>query len=59
MDKKVQTSDAERMIEEYLTERHGHSFASEIADALGLDFGVTVKAIHRLLEDGHIKQAKK
>jgi DNA-binding MarR family transcriptional regulator len=47
------------MIECYLKEHPGPNFASEIADALGLDLGVTFKAIHKLLEDGHIKKAKK
>ena len=47
------------MIEEYLTEHPGPIFASEIAHALGLDFGVTFMATHKLLEDGHIKKAKK
>jgi DNA-binding Lrp family transcriptional regulator len=57
--KKVEADDAERMIEEYLKEHSGPNFASEIADALGLDFGVTFKTINKLLEDGHIKKAKK
>ena len=57
--KKVGDRDAERMIEDYLKKHPGPNFASEIADALGLDFDVTFKAIHMLLEDGHIKKAKK
>jgi len=57
--KKVEDHDAERMIEDYLKEHPGPNFASEIADALGLDFGVTFKAINTLLEEGNIKKAKK
>ncbi len=49
---------AERMIEDYLVKHPGPSFASEIADALGLDYGVTFKIVHRLLEEGRIKKAK-
>ena len=57
--KKVEPRDAERMIENYLKEHPGPNFASEIADALGLDFGVIFKAINTLLEEGNIKKAKK
>jgi len=57
--KKTEAHDAERMIKDYLKEHPGPNFASEIADALGLDFDVTFKAINKLLEEGHIKKAKK
>jgi len=49
---------AEKMIENYLTKHPGPSFASEIADALGLDYGLTFKTIHKLLEEGRIRKAK-
>jgi len=49
---------AERMIEDYLVKHPGPSFASEIADALGLDYGVTFKTVHKLLEEGRVKKAK-
>jgi len=49
---------AEIMIEDYLIKHPGPSFASEIADALGLEYGVTFKTIHKLLEEGRIKKAK-
>jgi len=49
---------AERMIEDYLVKHPGPSFASEIADALGLDYGVTFRIVHRLLDEGRIKKAK-
>jgi DNA-binding MarR family transcriptional regulator len=41
-----------------LSKHPGPSFASEIADALGLEYGITFKIIHKLLEEGHIKKAK-
>lgn len=57
--KKVEAAEAERMIKQYLKEHPGANFASEIADALGLEFGVTFKTIHKLLDEGRIKKAKK
>ena len=55
---KVDTAKAERMIEDYLKGHSGPSFASEIADALGLEYSLTFKTIHKLLEEGRIKRAK-
>jgi Arc/MetJ-type ribon-helix-helix transcriptional regulator len=55
---KVDSYKAERMIEDYLIKHPGPSFASEIADALGLEYGVTFKIIHKLLEEGRIRKAK-
>ena len=55
---KVDTAKAERMIEDYLKGHSGPSFASEIADALGLEYSLTFKTIHKLLEKGRIKRAK-
>ena len=55
---KADVRKAERMIEEYLKEHFGPSFASEIADALGLEYGITFKTIHKLLEEGRIKRSK-
>ena len=49
---------AEKMIENYLIKHPGPSFASEIADALGLDYSLTFKTIHTLLEEGRIRKAK-
>lgn len=56
--KKVESRVAEHMIDEYLKEHPGSNFASEIAEALGLEFGVTFQIIHKLLEEGRIKKAK-
>jgi Arc/MetJ-type ribon-helix-helix transcriptional regulator len=55
---KVEPSVAEHMIEAYLKQHPGPNFASEIADALGLEFSVTFKIIRKLLEDGRIKKAR-
>lgn len=55
----VNPEKAEHMIEEYLKEHPGPNFASEIADALGLDFSITFKTVNKLLEEGRIKKAKK
>jgi Arc/MetJ-type ribon-helix-helix transcriptional regulator len=55
---KVETPVAERMIEDYLKEHPGPNFASEIADATGLEFSITFKTIHKLLEKGRIKKTK-
>ena len=57
--KDVTAKEAEHMIEDYLKAHSGPSFASEIADALGLDFDITFKIINKLLEEGRIKKAKK
>jgi DNA-binding MarR family transcriptional regulator len=57
--KNVTAQEAERMIENYLTEHPGPSFASEIADALGLEYDITFETIRKLLEEGRIKKAKK
>lgn len=54
----VDSRKAERMIEDYLIKHRGPSFASEIADALGLEYGVTFKIICKLLEEGRIRKAK-
>ncbi len=56
--RKVETQVAERMIKNYLKEHPGPSFASQIADALGLEFDVTFKTINKLLKEGQIKKAK-
>lgn len=54
----VDSRKAERMIEDYLVKHPGPSFASEIADTLGLDYGDTFKIIKRLLDEGRIRKAK-
>jgi Arc/MetJ-type ribon-helix-helix transcriptional regulator len=54
----VDSHEAERMIEDYLAKHPGPNFASEIADELGLEYSVTFKTIHKLLEEGRIRRAK-
>jgi len=57
----VQNADlgnVERIIEEYLEKHPGPNFASEIADALGLDYSVVFKTVQKLLEERRIKRAK-
>ena len=54
----VDSRKAEKMIEDYLITHPGTNFASEIADALGLDYGVTFRTIHKFLEEGRIRKAK-
>jgi len=54
----IDSRKAEKMIEDYLIEHPGPSFASEIADALGLDYSLTFKTLHKLLEEGRIRKAK-
>lgn len=49
---------AEKMIENYLAEHPGPNFASEIADALGIEYSITFKAVHKLLEEGKIRKTK-
>jgi len=49
---------AERMIEDYLVKHPGPSFASEVADALGLEYSITFKTVHKLLEEGRVRKAK-
>jgi Arc/MetJ-type ribon-helix-helix transcriptional regulator len=56
--RKVDAQVAERMIEDYLKMHPGPNFASEIADALRLEFDVTFETIHKFLEEGHIKKVK-
>lgn len=56
--RKAETQLAESMIENYLKKHPGPSFASQIADELGLEFDVTFKTIHKLLDEGRIKKAK-
>ena len=52
------TKDIERMVDNYLTKHPGSHFASEIAEALGLDFRLTLEAIKRMIEAGRIHRAR-
>jgi Arc/MetJ-type ribon-helix-helix transcriptional regulator len=50
--------DAEALIGKYLTRHPGPHFASEIADALGLDFRSTLQTVRRMIEKGKIKRSR-
>jgi len=56
--KDVSVQEAKRMILAYLKRNPGSHFASEIADELGIDYGIAFKAINQLLESGKIKKPK-
>jgi len=47
----------ERLVDDYLTKNRGPHFASEIAEALGLDFGATLETVKRMIESGKIQRA--
>ena len=57
--KRMQAIDVERAIDDYLTQHPGSNWASEVADALGLNLSVTFEAIDKLLKEGRIKKAEK
>ena len=57
--KNVESQNVECVIEEYLQQHAGPNWASDIADALDLDYETTFKVIKKLLEEGRIEKAKK
>ena len=50
-------SRAEKLIDGYLTKHPGSHFASEIAEAIGLDFRTTLEAIKRMIDSGRVHKA--
>jgi hypothetical protein len=54
----VSAGKAERMIVNFLKHHPGPNFASEMAEALGLDCGVTFRAINKLLESRKIRKSR-
>jgi hypothetical protein len=56
---RIDAAQAEKMIEDYLAAHPGPNFAGEVADALGLEYRVTFKAVHKLLDEQRFKEAKK
>lgn len=50
--------DIERSIHSYLTRHPGTHFASEIAEALGLDFRSTLETVKHMIERGKIRRAR-
>lgn len=49
--------DIERKIDTFLTKNPGPHFASEIAEALGLDFRTSLETVKRMIDDGKIRRA--
>ena len=56
--KEVSAENAEKMIVKFLKHNPGPNFASEIADTLGLDYGVTFSVINKLLESRKIRKSQ-
>jgi len=51
--------DVEALIDSYLTKHPGPHFASEIAEALGLDFGSALETVRRMIEKGKIRKSRR
>lgn len=51
-------SHAEKLIDGYLTKHPGPHLASEIAEALGLEFRTTLEAIKRMIDSGRVHKAR-
>ena len=56
--KDVSMQEATRMILAYQKKNPGSHFTSEIADELGIDYGLAFKTVKQLLESGKIKKSK-
>ena len=56
--KDVSVQEATRMILAYLKKNPGSHFTSEMADELGIDYGLAFKTVKQLLESGKIKKSK-
>lgn len=56
--KDVSLQEAKRMILSYLKKNPGSHFASEMADELGIEYGIAFKAVNQLLESGKMKKGK-
>ncbi|MGH9922085.1 MAG: hypothetical protein ACRD38_04985 [Nitrososphaerales archaeon] len=54
----VSIREANKMIMAYLKKHPGSHFASEIADQLGIDYGLAFKAVNKLLDSGKIKKSR-
>ncbi|MGA3109482.1 MAG: hypothetical protein ABSD99_08585 [Candidatus Bathyarchaeia archaeon] len=50
-------SHAEKLIDGYLTKHPSSHFASEIAEALGLEFRTTLEVIKRMIDSSKIHRA--
>jgi len=56
--KDASVQEARKMILAYLKRNPGSHFASEIADELGIDYGLAIKTVNQLLESGKIRKSK-
>ena len=56
--KDVSMQEAKKMILAYLKKNPGSHFANEIADKIGIDYGLAFKVVHQLLESGKIRKSK-
>ncbi len=56
--KDVSMLEAKRMILAYLKRNPGSHFMSEIADEVGIDYGLAFKATNELLGSGKMKKSK-
>ena len=56
--KDVSLQEAKKMIFTYLKENPGSHFTSEMADELGIDYGLAFRSVNELLESGKIKKPK-
>jgi len=54
----ISSKDIEALIDSYLAKHPGPHFASEIAEALGLDFRSTLETVRRMIEKRKIKRSR-
>jgi len=50
--------DIERKIDDFLTKNPGPHFASEIAEALGLDLRTSLETVKRMVDNGKVRKAR-
>jgi len=55
----IPRKDIEALIDGYLTKHPGPHFASEIAEALGLDFRSALETVRRMIEKGKIRKPRR
>jgi len=56
--RELSRKDVEGLIDRYLAKNPGPHFASEIAEALGLDFGSTLEAVKHMIQRGKIRRSR-
>ena len=55
----IPRKDMEALIDSYLTKHPGPHFASEIAEALGIDFRSALETVRRMIEKGRIRRSRR